>query len=106
MNITFIRRKIRKQEYDFSNHAHQERQEEEITVEEIEQTLLKGDIIETYSNDARGVSCLITGKVADKFFHIVCGMREDRLLIITVYKPKLPTWIDYKTRAKELRSRV
>lgn len=44
MNISFIRKKIKKQEYDLSSHAHRERQEEQITVAEIEQALLAGDI--------------------------------------------------------------
>ena len=38
-------------------------------------------------------------------FHVVCGKRGKRLLIVTVYRPKLPVWIDYKTRVKELKSR-
>ena len=104
MNIAFIQNKVREQEYDFSAHAHQERQEEQITVEEVEQVLLKGDIIEKYSSDTRGESCLVAGKVS-RHLHVVCGKRKDRLLIVTVYRPKLPVWIDYKTRAKELKSR-
>ena len=44
MDISFIRDKIRSQEYDLSLHAHKERQEEQITVEEIEKVLLKGAI--------------------------------------------------------------
>ena len=44
MDTIFIRSKILKEEYDLSAHAHQERQEEGITIEQIEQTLLKGDI--------------------------------------------------------------
>jgi len=106
MDILFIRSKIKKEEYDLSAHAHQERQEEQITIEEIEKILLKGDIIEMYSNDPRGKSCLVAGKDADVSLHVVCGMRGNRLLIVTVYRPKKPTWINYKTRAKEVKSRV
>jgi len=40
-----------------------------------------------------------------KLTHVVCGKRGKRLLILTVYRPKLPVWIDYKTRVKELKSR-
>jgi hypothetical protein len=106
MDISFIRDKIGKEEYDLSAHAHQERQEEQITIEEIENILLKGDIIEKYSNDPRGQSCLVAGIEAKVSLHVVCGMRGNRLLIVTVYRPKKPTWIDYKTRAKEVKSRV
>lgn len=105
MDIAFIKKKIRNQKYDLSIHAHNERQEEQITVEEIEKVLLKGDIIEQYPNDPRGGSCLVAGMVSDKPLHVACGMRGSRLLIVTVYRPKPPVWIDYKTRAKELKSR-
>ena len=105
MDIAFIKERIRNQEYDLSAHAHNERQEEQIPVEEIEKALLKGGIIEQYPNDPRGESCLIAGIVYKKPIHVVCGMRDNRLLIITVYRPKPPVWITYKIRAKELKSR-
>ena len=106
MELNKIRTKVRLLDYDLSSHAHQERQSEKITVKEIEQTLLTGDIIETYPDDPRGESCLVSGPDSSKPLHVVCGNRGDRLLIVTVYRPKSPTWIDHKTRAKELKSRV
>lgn len=102
MDLRLIREKIKAEEYDLSYHAHQERQEEKITVEEIETTLLKGSIIEKYPKDPRGESCL----VGNKNLHVVCGFRGERLLIVTNYRPKPPTWINWKTRVKELKSRV
>lgn len=105
MDIAWLREKVRKQEYDLSLHAHQERQEEQITVAEIEKILLQGAIIEQYPNDLRGKSCLVAGKVSKAPLHVICGIRGERLLIVTVYRPKPPVWLDYKTRAKELKSR-
>ncbi len=102
MDIKIIRKKVKEEEYDLSSYAHQERQAEQITTEEIEKTLLKGSIIEKYSKNPRGESCL----VASKKLHVVCGFRGKRLLIITVYKPKSPTWINWKTRSKEIKDRV
>lgn len=95
MNLGTIRKKVRSEEYDLSEHAHSERQA-------IEATILKGSIIEMYPNDPRGESCL----VGSKSLHIVCGFRQERLLIITNYRPKLPKWISWRKRAKELKSRV
>lgn len=106
MDIKVIREKVKQNLYDLSSHAHQERQEEQITISEIERAVLKGDIIEQYPNDPRGPSCLIVARVNNKPAHIVCGFRGNRLLIVTVYRPKPPTWIDFKTRAKELKDRV
>ncbi len=105
MNIAFLRESVRNEKYDLSVHAHNERQEEQITVEDIEKVLLKGDIIEQYPNDQRGESCLVAGVISERFLHVVCGMRGKRLLVVTVYRPKLPVWINYKTRAKELKKR-
>ena len=102
MDIKIIRKKVKKGEYDLSDHAHKERQVEQITTEEIEKTFLKGAIIEKYPKDPRGESCL----VASKKLHVICGFRGKRLLIITNYRPYSLTWIDWKTRAKELKSRV
>ncbi|MGH7203013.1 MAG: hypothetical protein ACREHC_01050 [Candidatus Levyibacteriota bacterium] len=48
MDIAFIRNKVQKEEYDLSVHAHHERQDEQITIEEIEKNLLAGDILEMY----------------------------------------------------------
>ena len=106
MDIAFIRGKVKSGEYDLSSHAHRERQDELITTTEIEQALLAGDIIEKYPKDERGESCLIAAKVEDKPLHLVCGKRNNRLLIVTVYRPKLPTWKNYKQRTKELKSRA
>lgn len=105
MDQDFIKDKVVKGEYDLSVHAHNERQNEKITVKEIEQVLLKGVIIEQYPKDPRGGSCLVSGVVSKKPLHLVCGMRGDRLLIVTNYRPKPPVWINYTTRAKELKSR-
>lgn len=106
MDINFIRQKVRKQEYDLSSHAHRERQEEQITIAEIEKAIFNDDIIEKYPKDERGESCLIAAKIENMPLHVVCGMRNNRLLIVTVYRPKLPTWKNYKERTKELKSRV
>ena len=106
MDTLFVRRKVESGEYDLSSHAHRERQEEQITTAEIEQALLTNDIIEKYPKDERGESCLVAARVEKKPLHVVCGKRDNRLLIVTVYRPKPPTWKSYKERTKELKSRV
>lgn len=102
MDLKNIRKKIIKGEFDLSEHAHKERQLEEISVKEIVETILKGDIIEEYPNDQRGPSCLI----GNKNLHVVCGFRDEKVLIVTNYRPERPIWVDYKNRTKELKSRV
>ena len=82
-----------------SHHAHKERQAEKVTLEEVEQALLEGDIIERYLDDPRGESCLIV----TNSLHVVCGWREEKIIVVTLYKPLPPDWIDYRTRAKEVK---
>ena len=106
MDLEYIRNKVRIGEYDLSEHAHGERQAEHITVKEIEETILSGEIVESYPKDPRGESVLIGAKLKGRNLHVVCGKRNDRILIVTVYEPKSPTWLDYKTRSRELKDRL
>lgn len=106
MDKGFIEDSISKNDFLISEHAHQERQEEQITVAEIKKVLLKGKIIEKYPKDPRGESCLVGGKIKNRAIHIVCGKRMNKLLIVTVYLPKKPKWLDWETRSREVIDRV
>lgn len=101
MDLKTIREKVTKGDFDLTEHAHKERQIEKISIEEIKQTILESDIIEKYPKDPRGSSCLI----GNKNLHVVCGFRNNKVLVVTNYRPEEPVWIDWKTRAKELKSR-
>ncbi|OGY22758.1 MAG: hypothetical protein A2172_05310 [Candidatus Woykebacteria bacterium RBG_13_40_15] len=105
MELEEVRSKIRRGEYDLSEHAHAERQAEHITIKELEETVLSGEIIESYPKDPRGEGVLLGAKLKTRSLHVVCGKRDDRILIVTVYEPKPPKWIDYKTRSREVKSR-
>ncbi|PIV23734.1 MAG: hypothetical protein COZ69_09845 [Deltaproteobacteria bacterium CG_4_8_14_3_um_filter_45_9] len=72
-----------------------------IEVGEIEEAIYEGAIIEPYSDDPRGPSCLILGFTKrGRPLHILCGrLEEDEVLIITAYEPDLREWeTDWKTR--------
>ena len=102
MDLKNIREKITKDGFDLSEHAHKERQIEKISIKEIKQTILENDIIEEYPKDPRGSSCLI----GNKNLHVDCGFRNKKVLVVTNYRPKEPIWINWKTRTKEVKSRV
>lgn len=106
MDLDYIKVKIKNGEYDLSEHAHIERQVEQITIKEIEETIFAGEVIERYPKDQRGESMLIAAQFKSRSLHVVCGTRGDRILIVTVYEPKLPIWADYKTRSKPLKDRI
>jgi hypothetical protein len=71
-----------------------------ITTNEVREILLKGEIIEDYSDDPRGHSCLMLGfGEENRPIHVVCSPKEDYLAVITAYIPNKNEWEnDYKTR--------
>lgn len=63
MTITpdFIHAEIKKQSYEISLHADDERIADGLTVAQLEFALLNCKIIEQYPDDPRGESCLVIG---------------------------------------------
>ena len=88
-------------QFQLTEHAHKERQEEAIELREIKEALMTCELLEDYPHDPRGASCLVLGYSGEKPIHVVCGRaRNEWLLVITVYIPKPPKWVDPRTRAK------
>lgn len=77
-----------------TQHAQQEMVEEGITLDEVLETIAKGQILENYPEHRRGACCLLSGLTQDdRPLHIVCTTARPVLIIITVYEPKPPKWI-------------
>lgn len=100
MNIVEIKRKVRRGDYVFTLHAEIERKADDLTFGQIERALLSGKILEQYPDSGRGESCLILGFADEIPVHIVCGWRGEKPVIITVYVPKPPKFVDPWTRSK------
>jgi len=98
MELQEIKKKIREGLYEYSQHAEIERVNDELTFFQIEDALLNGKILEQYEDTGRGESCLIVGFAGDLPIHIVCGYRGKKVIVITVYIPKKPKFIDPYTR--------
>lgn len=91
LDIVWIQNRIREGQYYFSRHGDQERQNDNLTLAEIEEALLSGLLLEQYEDTGRGESCLVVGFTAQgKPLHIVCGEIDNRVVIITVYIPIPP----------------
>ncbi len=70
-----------------------------ITADEIKDAVLSGEIIEKYSEDQRGESCLICYSKQNRTIHVVCAPKTEYLAIITAYLPALDQWSsDFKVR--------
>ncbi len=91
IELKWIQACVNKGEYYFSKHGDQERQNDNLTVAEVEEALLAGRILERYEETGRGESCLVAGFTEKaKPIHIVCGTRGEWLAVITVYVPRPP----------------
>ena len=89
--IDWIKNRVRKGEYYFSRHAEQERQNDNLTIAEVDAALLNGMILEQQADTGRGESCLVVGFTnSGKPIHVVCGEMKNQLAIITVYIPSPP----------------
>lgn len=74
-----------------------------ISIDDVKQVILTGEIIENYPDDYPYPSCLLLGKNFDeRYLHVVCGFGEEELWLITAYKPSAEKWqADLKTRKGE-----
>ena len=75
MDLKQIQSLILKKKYRLTSHAEEERDADQIRLQEIEEALLstRCKIIEDYPNDPRGPSCLILGFTKQNLpIHTVC----------------------------------
>ncbi len=100
MNLDSIKDKLRANEFFLSDHADYEAADENIEISEIRDAILNGEVLENYEDTGRGESCLLVGFANARPLHIVCGWRRNRVVVITVYLPKPPKFIDPWTRGK------
>ncbi|MCA9999223.1 MAG: DUF4258 domain-containing protein [Anaerolineales bacterium] len=98
MDIEAIKSCVRTDQYVYSLHAEIERKADELTFAQVEEALLNGKILEQYPNTGRGESCLIVGFAAEIPVHVVCGWRGEKVVLITVYIPTPPKFVDPWTR--------
>jgi len=82
-----IRRAVRENRYQMTDHALEEADADDLTLDDLRNLLLTGDLDATLTDDARGPRYVIRGGVGGSAVAPVCRFRrDDRLLIvITVY---------------------
>ena len=98
MNIRGIQVKIKHGQYRFSDHAVKQMIKRDIERQEIEETVMDGEIIEEYRYDTYSPSCLIYGMTASgRNLHVQASL-PPVVVIITTYEPDPEEWIDCKIR--------
>ena len=92
---------VRRRQYVVSHHADQERMNDNLSIAEIETSIINGRLLESYPDTGRGESVLIVGFTdAGRPIHTVIGRRGSEGVIITVYIPGPPKFADPFHRSK------
>ncbi len=80
----------------FRTHAIQRMFQRNISEKDVRSILMKGEVIEGYSDDTPYPSRLILGWIGKRPIHIVAAENEtdDEIIIITVYEPDRRKWSD------------
>lgn len=100
LNIDLIKQMVKDRKIRWTNHVMIRLLQRNINQKDVENALLIGEIIEEYENDYPYPSCLVYGNnINCDVLHIVCGLDEKELWIITAYYPDNKEWRnDLKTR--------
>ncbi len=82
-----IRQSVRKKQYQITDHALEEADADDLTLDDILSVLLNGDLDSTYTDDPRGTRYVVRDDVREAEVDVVCRFRTDGvlLIIITVY---------------------
>lgn len=100
--IDWVRAKVNGNEYQAKLHAVQKMNERGIMPDDIKTALIDSKLVENYPDDKRGHSCLVWGKTkSGRVLHIVCGISETLLWIITIYEPGKEAWETPERRKKK-----
>ena len=103
MALEQLRRQAATENVRITQHAHQEMVEEEITLNELLEAIVSGQVLENYPEHRRGACCLVNGTTNQgRPLHIVCTTALPVLIIITAYEPKTPMWMTPIERNRQL----
>lgn len=102
LNIDTIKQMVQDEKIRWTNHVVLRLFQRNISQEDIVSAILNGEIIEKYESDYPYPSCLIYGiTINNKILHIVCGLKETELWIITAYYPNDDKWNENLKTRKE-----
>ena len=82
----------------FTDHARTRMFERGIESNAVIDLILKGEIIERYSESTPCPSALILGPIGSQPCHVVAALCRDRVRIVTVYWPDEDGWLDSRKR--------
>ncbi|WP_304068324.1 DUF4258 domain-containing protein [Megamonas hypermegale] len=102
MDIFTIRRKCNDDTIEVTQHCLLRIHQRKISYKEIKNIIMHGEIIEEYPNDFPYPSCLIFGKtINNRIIHVVVGINNIKLYLITAYEPDPDKWEDNFKKRKD-----
>lgn len=103
LNINKINEYIEKRKVDWTRHCLNRMQQRNIQILDIKKAISTGKIIEYYEDDCPYPSCLILGyNMNNQMIHIVCGISNEKVHMITAYYPDDVKW----DKNKEIRRKI
>lgn len=101
MDITDIIKAIRANRVRITDHADEEAEADQLSLDQIYFSVLDGEIIEDYPTDKPYPGCLIYGQTfSSDPVHSVWAYNEQNgwAVLITVYRPDPKMWINWRER--------
>lgn len=103
-NIDFetIRQKVHEGNYEISVHASKRLRQRNISLMDLEQVILKGEIIERDPQAKPYPKCIFLGytELKGEALHVVCSLTS-QAMIVTVYFPEEDRWSQDRIRRKK-----
>ena len=86
-----------------TNHGLKRMELRNILIDDVENCIMNGEIIEEYPDDYPYPSALIFGrKLTGEIIHVVCGLDEEKIYFITAYEPNTEKFMeDLRTRRQK-----
>lgn len=103
LSIEIIRKYIEERKINWTRHCLNRINQRGILISDVKNAIKNGKIIEYYYEDYPYPSCLILGyNINNRGIHIVCGIKEEMVYMITAYYPDTEKWEeDMKTRREK-----
>ena len=99
MGLAEIQREVARGNYRFSAHARKQMADRHISVEEVQEAIARGEVIEDYPADKYRPSRLFLGLTdAGRPLHVQCCEPMPEVIVITCYQPDPEEWPDLRRR--------
>ena len=105
LTLNYVKSLVARGQWRASEHAVDEALAEGISLDDLAALINSAELLEDYPDDSRGSTLLaLQWDAQGNPVHVVWGRRTGpgaRAVIVTVYRPQPPHWVDERTRGKK-----